>query len=66
MNIMRTLPTSEQVRDQLLEQYGPNKLWQIRRLGERLFQVWTTDGKVLMVSVLNTGRLSIRETEAMY
>lgn len=59
----KALPTAAKVTDQLLEQYGPDKLWLIERLSEHLFRGRTTDGGVILVTVLEDGTLSIREPE---
>lgn len=62
----KTLPTAAHVTELLLERFGPRVIWQIRRLGERTFQAWTTDGRVLMVSVREDGDLDVKEAEAVY
>ena len=61
--IARTLPTAAHVTDQLLEMFGPGKLWRIERLSDYSFRGRTTDGKIIMVTVLKDGSLDIREPE---
>ena len=60
----KVLPTAAHVTEQLLEQFGADVIWQIQRMGEKTFQARTTDGRVLMVSVLEDGELSVKEAEA--
>lgn len=61
--IAATLPTAESVTEALLEQYGPDMVWQVERLGNRIFRVWLTCGAVALATVGQDGGLTIQVME---
>lgn len=64
--VSTALPTAASVTDRLLDMFGPELIWQIRRLGDRTFQAWTRDGRVLIVVLRADQSLSVTEAEAVY
>ena len=61
--IAATLPTAESVTEALLEQYGPDMVWQVERMSDRIFRVWLTCGVVVLATVNEDGSLTIKEQE---
>lgn len=61
--IAATLPTAAQVTDGLLDRFGPDQIWQVERLGDRLFRAWMTDGTVVLARVMQDGNLDFRKQE---
>ena len=61
----KVLPTAARVTEQLLERFGADVIQQIQQLGEKTFHARTTDGRLLMVSVLEDGELAVKEAEAV-
>lgn len=57
------LPLAGDVKEKLCECWGPNRIWQVKRLGRHLFQAWTRDNKTLLVTVGADGTLEIKEQE---
>ena len=62
----KTIPDASKVADQLVLKYGPEHVWQIKQLSERIYRVDLDDGKVLLVTVMDNGMLSIKAQEGMY
>lgn len=58
-----TLPTAESVTGDILDRFGPGKVWQVERLGNRIFRVWLTCGAVAMATVGQDGGLTIQVME---
>ena len=58
-----TLPTAESVTDDILDRFGPGKVWQVERLGNRIFRVWLTRGAVALATVGQAGGLTIQVME---
>lgn len=58
-----TLPTAESVTGDILDRFGPGKVWQVERLGNRIFRVWLTCGAVALATVGQDGGLTIKEQE---
>ena len=58
-----TLPTAESVTDDILDRFGPGKVWQVERLGNRIFRVWLTCGAVALATVGQDGGLTIQVME---
>ena len=58
-----TLPTAESVTDDILDRFGPGKVWQGERLGNRIFRVWLTCGAVALATVGQDGGLTIQVME---
>lgn len=61
--IAATLPTAESVTEALLEQYGPDMVWQVERMSDRIFRVWLTCGVVVLATVNEDGSLTTKEQE---
>lgn len=61
--IAATLPTAESVTEALLEQYGPDMVWQVERMSDRIFRGWLTCGVVVLATVNEDGSLTIKEQE---
>lgn len=57
------LPTAESVTDDILERFGPDKVWQVERLGNRIFRVWLTCGAVALATVAPDGALTVQIME---
>ncbi len=58
-----TLPTAESVTDDILDRFGPGKVWQVERLGNRIFRVWLTCGAVALATVGQDCGLTIQVME---
>lgn len=58
-----TLPTAESVTEALLEQYGPDMVWQVERMSDRIFRGWLTCGVVVLATINEDGILTIKEQE---
>ena len=58
-----TLPTAESVTGDILDRFGPGKVWQVVRLGNRIFRVWLTCGAVALATVGQDGGLTIQVME---
>lgn len=58
-----TLPTAASVTEELLEQYGPDMVWQVERMSDRIFRAWLTCGVVVLATVNEDGSLTIKEQE---
>lgn len=58
-----TLPTAASVTEELLEQYGPDMVWQVERMSDRIFRGWLTCGVVVLATVNEDGSLTIKEQE---
>ena len=58
-----TLPTAESVTGDILDRFGPGKVWQVERLGNRIFRVWLTCGAVALATVGQDGGLTIQVME---
>ena len=58
-----TLPTAESVTDDILDRFGPGKVWQVERLGNRIFRVLLTCGAVALATVGQDGGLTIQVME---
>ena len=58
-----TLPTAESVTGDILDRVGPGKVWQVGRLGHRIFRVGRTCGAVAMATVGQDGGLTIQVME---
>lgn len=58
-----TLPTAESVTGDILDRFGPGKVWQVERLGNRIFRGWLTCGVVVLATVNEDGSLTIKEQE---
>lgn len=61
ISIARTLPTAAEVTDRLIQKYGPDYLWQVERLSQHIFRAFTTDGKILLATLLDDGDITVRE-----
>lgn len=61
--IAATLPTAASVTEELLEQYGPDMVWQVERMSDRIFRGWLTCGVVVLATVNEDGSLTIKEQE---
>lgn len=57
------LPTAESVTGDILDRFGPGKVWQVERLGNRIFRVWLTCGAVALATVGQDGGLTIQVME---
>ena len=57
------LPGPEQVTKRLIDLYGPDRVWQVERLSERIFRAWLTTGGVVLVTVLEGGLMAFRPLE---
>lgn len=55
------LSTAAWVTEQLLAQYGPERLWQVERLSRHIFRGWLSDGGVALAVIGEAGELTIRE-----
>lgn len=60
----KVLPVAAHVTEQLLTQYGPELIWQVERLSPHIFRAWMNDGRILLVTALDEGGISIKEMEA--
>ena len=58
-----TLPTAESVTGDILDRFGPGKVWQVERLGNRIFRVCLTCGAVALATVGQDGGLTIQVME---
>mgnify|MGYP006972218346 FL=1 len=58
-----TLPAAESVTDDILDRFGPGEVWQVERLGNRIFRVWLTCGAVALATVGQDGGLTIQVME---
>ena len=58
-----TPPTAESVTDDILDRFGPGKVWQVERLGNHIFRVWLTCGAVALATVGRDGGLKIQVME---
>ena len=58
-----TLPTAASVTEELLEQYGPDMVWQVERMSDRIFRVWLTCGVVVLATINEDGSLTTKEQE---
>lgn len=58
-----TLPTAESVTGDILDRFGPGKVWQVECLGNRIFRVWLTCGAVALATVGQDGGLTIQVME---
>ena len=63
MNREKAAADPEQVTERLIDLYGTEKVWQVERLGERIFRAWLTTGGVVLVTVLEGGLMSFRPLE---
>lgn len=63
--ICKPLPDAAKVAEQLVLKYGPNRVWQVKQLSKRIYRVDLDDGRVLLVTVLDNGMLSIKTQEGM-
>lgn len=61
--IAATLPTAASVTERLLELYGPDKIWQVERMSDRIFRGWLTCGVVVLATVNEDGSMTIKEQE---
>lgn len=61
--IAATLPTAASVTEALLEQYGPDMVWQVERMSDRIFRAWLTCGVVVLSMINEDGSLTIKEQE---
>lgn len=61
--IAATLPTAASVTEELLEQYGPDMVWQVERMSDRIFRGWLTCGVVVLATVNEDGSLTTKEQE---
>lgn len=61
--IAATLPTAASVTERLLELYGPDKIWQVERMSDRIFRAWLTCGVVVLATVAEDGSLTTKEQE---
>lgn len=59
--VVETLPDAAAVTEQLLAQYGPERLWQVERLSRHIFRGWLSDGGVALAVMGEAGELTIRE-----
>ena len=57
------LPLAADVKEQLVERWGDNCIWQVQRLGKHTFKAWTRNNKTLLVTVRADGALDIKEQE---
>ena len=64
--ICKTLPDAAKVAEQLVLKYGPDRVWEVKQLSERIYRVDLYTGEVLLVTVLDTGMLEIKTQEGMY
>ena len=53
----------EQVTRRLIDLYGPERVWQVEQLGKYTFRAWLTTGGVVLVTVLEGGRMAFRPLE---
>ena len=58
-----TLPTAESVTGDILDRFGPGKVWQVERMSDRIFRVWLTCGAVALATVGQDGELTIQIME---
>lgn len=63
MNKEKALVGPEQVTQRLIDLYGPDRVWQVERLGKRIFRAWLTTGGVVLVTVLEGGLMAFRPLE---
>ena len=63
MNREKAAADPEQVTERLIDLYGTEKVWQVERLGERIFRAWLTTGGVVLVTVLEGGLMAFRPLE---
>lgn len=63
LNKEKALPGWEQVAERLAELYGPERVWQLEQLGRHLFRAWLTTGGVVLVTVLEGGKMAFRPLE---
>ena len=59
MNREKAAADPEQVTERLIDLYGAEQVWQVERLGERIFRAWLTTGGV----VLEGGLMAFRPLE---
>lgn len=64
--ICKTLPDAAKVAEQLVLKYGPEHVWQVKQLSERIYRVDLDNGQVLLATVKENGMLSIQTQEGMY
>lgn len=43
--------------------YGPGIVWQLEQLSPRIFRAWLTDGRCVMVTLLDNGMMAFRPVE---
>ena len=53
----------DRVTQRLIDLYGSDRVWQVERLGERIFRAWLTTGGVVLVTVLEGGLMAFRPLE---
>ena len=58
-----TLPPAESGTGDTLDRFGPGKVWQVGRLGNRSVRVWLTCGAVALATVGQDGGLTIQVME---
>lgn len=63
MNREKAAAGPEQVTQRLIDLYGSDRVWQVERLGERIFRAWLTTGGVVLVTVLEGGLMAFRPLE---
>lgn len=63
MNREKAAAGPEQVTERLIDLYGSEQVWQVERLGERIFRAWLTTGSVVLVTVLEGGLMAFRPLE---
>ena len=63
MNREKAAADPEQVTERLIDLYGSDRVWQVERLGERIFRAWLTTGGVVLVTVLEGGLMAFRPLE---
>lgn len=63
LNKEKALPGWEQVAERLTELYGPERVWQLEQLGRHLFRAWLTTGGVVLVTVLEGGKMAFQPLE---
>lgn len=54
---------SEAVTFRLEALYGPGIVWQLEQLSPRIFRAWLTDGRCVMVTLLDNGMMAFRPVE---
>jgi len=58
---METSAATVRIRESLEQQYGAEKLWQVKQLGKRSFRAWLTDGTDAVAMLLEDGSIKIWE-----